>query len=211
MIQRLIKRLKESKGYTLTEMTAVVATAGVLTAVMLPVAISQVQQGRLTAAAGDIQAISGAVAALLRDTGDYPMRNSSNDDITSRYNKIIIYSTQTETTSVNTDDIPEDMDTIGNIESDDTFDNHFYVNPPFYDTSGDQQWKGPYLSSRKLDPWGKSYFVYMEGVFDAASGGTTTKNLIVGSGGPNGTWETLGTATTPSNDDIMAVLSGGDT
>jgi type II secretory pathway pseudopilin PulG len=209
MIQRLIKRLKESKGYTLTEMTAVVATAGVLTAVMLPVAINQVQQGRLTAAAGDVQSISGAVASLLRDTGDYPMRNSTADTIASRYAKTIIYSTQTQTTTVTADDKPEGVTTALGMTTiaEDTFDNHFFVNQ-FYDSSGDQQWKGPYLSSRKLDPWGKSYFVYLEGVLDAATAGTTDKKLIVGSGGPNGTWETSGTASTPSNDDIMAVLSG---
>jgi len=207
----LCKILKGSKGYTLTEMAAVVATAGVLTAVMLPVAVSQVQQGRITAAGGDVQAIGAAVTSLLRDTGDYPMRGATGNGFAARFAETLLLSTDKDgTTKVEPEGITSAMGTITSIG---TFEPHFYTNT-LYSSTGDQIWRGPYLSSRKLDPWGNSYLIFLEGIRDAAdpSGtGSSTENLLILSAGPNGVIETDGSDSSPEGDDIMTVAAGGST
>lgn len=205
----LCKILKGSKGYTLTEMAAVVATAGVLTAVMLPVAVSQVQQGRITAAGGDVQAIGAAVTSLLRDTGDYPMRGGTGNAFADRFAKTLLLSTDKDGTTTASPDIT----TLGTISSEGDFEGHFYTNT-LYSSTGDQIWRGPYLSSRKLDPWGNSYLIFLEGIKDAADptgAGSSTKNLLILSAGPNGVIETDPTDSSPEGDDIMTVAAGGST
>lgn len=201
----LFKILKGSKGYTLTEMTAVVATAGVLTAVMLPVAISQVQQGRITAAAGNISALNSAVSSLLRDTGDYPMRRDAGNTFASRYHFTLLLSTGPDGTTV----VKPDTAVLGTV-TEGTFESHFFSNATGYSTAGDQQWRGPYLSKRGLDPWGKSFLIYLQGVRDAASPDnetrTTSKNILVISAGPNGVVETTPEDSSPKGDDIITVL-----
>lgn len=223
MIQRLIKKLKGSAGYTLTEMTAVVATAGVLTAVMLPVAISQVQQGRVTAAAGDVAAIGAALSGILRDTQDYPMRNGSAQTPSVRFAKTLLFSTDDAGIVLQ----PAGAAAFGGTDaattvtgSQDTFTPHFYENGPtavasdnFYTGLGDVAWKGPYLTVKKLDPWGTSYVLYL-GPVQAAAGVTPctaicTGNVIVLSAGPDRILNTGPTATSPGGDDIMQLLSGG--
>lgn len=202
----LFKILKGSKGYTLTEMTAVVATAGVLTAVMLPVAISQVQTGRVTAAAGNISALNSAVSSLLRDTGDYPMRGGPANTFAERYHFTLLLSTGPDGTTT----VRPDIAALGTITSEGTFESHFFSNATGYSTAGDQQWRGPYLSKRGLDPWGKSFLIYLEGVREAANPDnathTTAKNILVISAGPNGVVETRPTDSSPQGDDIITVL-----
>jgi len=202
----LFKILKGSKGYTLTEMTAVVATAGVLTAVMLPVAISQVQQGRITASGGDISGINSAVSSLLRDTGDYPMRSGPENTFESRYFFTLLLSTGPDGVTTAKPDIAA----LGTITAESTFDPHFVAYSVGYSTVGDQQWRGPYLSKRGLDPWGKSYLIYLEGVREAAdpenSTHTTQKNILIISAGSNGVVETSPTDNSPKGDDLLSVL-----
>ena len=202
----LFKILKGSKGYTLTEMTAVVATAGILTAVMLPVAVSQVQQGRITAAGGDLSAISSAVSSLLRDTGDYPMRSGPKNTFDSRYAFTLLRSTGPDGIVV----AEPDISILGTITSKGTFEPHFFSNSVEYSTVGDQQWRGPYISKRGFDPWGHSYLIYLEGVREAANPDnlthTTLKNIIVISAGANGVVETAPTDNSPKGDDIITIL-----
>lgn len=215
-IKKRLGRLGQ-KGYTLTEMTAVVATAGVLTAVVLPVAVSQVQGSRITAAQGDVNAIGAAVSSLIKDSGDYPMRSGSANAFSDRYAKTLLLSTEPNGTTREPDF--SKLGTVGtDITAKDSFEIHFFTNKSgtttLYSTSGELQWKGPYLSKRGLDPWGKSYLIYLQGVRDAANPdetdatkkGKTDKNILVISAGPNGVVETLSTDNSAKGDDIVTVL-----
>lgn len=216
-IKKRLGRLGQ-KGYTLTEMTAVVATAGVLTAVVLPVAVSQVQGSRIIAAQGDVNAIGAAISGFLKETGDYPMRSGNSNTFTVRYAKTILFSTEPDGTTTRDPDFAK-LGVVGttDLTARDTFEIHFFTNKSgsttFYSTTGELQWKGPYISKRGLDPWGKSYLIYMQGIRDAADPdaaaadkGKTDKNILVISAGPNGVVETLPTDNSAKGDDIVTVL-----
>lgn len=229
MIQRLIKRLKGSEGYTLTEMTAVVATSAVLIGVMLPVAVGQVQNARITSASGDIRGISSAVSTILNDTQDYPMRSGATQAVDVRYARTILYSTDEDEIF----DRPENMSLFGGsggadtkaafASHEDSFTPHFYTNEvsstspvtttKLYAGVEKVQWKGPYLTSKKLDPWGKSYVIFLRPVAfaaDATGGlsGSIEENIMVFSAGPNRIVNTGPTATSPGGDDLVQILAG---
>ncbi|MCP4365508.1 MAG: prepilin-type N-terminal cleavage/methylation domain-containing protein, partial [Planctomycetes bacterium] len=53
----LFKALKERKGFTLPEVAAVVAITGTLAAIVVPVAVDQIEKGRQARAAMDVDGI----------------------------------------------------------------------------------------------------------------------------------------------------------
>lgn len=73
---RLLKKrwhiARGKKGYTLIEIAAVVAVTAVLGAVVVPIAVDKVGEGKKSAARQDCQQIGNAISAFHKDIGMWP-------------------------------------------------------------------------------------------------------------------------------------------
>lgn len=224
--------LKGSRGYTLTEMAAVVATTGVITAVALPVAIEQVNQGRFTRAQEDILHLSGAMINLLKSTGDFPMRRmaqSAGADVENTFFFTVILSTRREEiVGISTPPpLPEIVPPEDNVNGDffggensgriASYEAPFFTNRAadvlggigdfngnLYDSN---LWRGPYFYRRALDPWGHSYVIFLQGLRETALDPTvdTPFKIWALSAGPNGKLETIPTEEHVRGDDLGVV------
>src|SRR5690242_15861806 len=77
MIERRIHM--KSKGFTLIELAVVLAIIAVLAAVLTPMVAGYVDQARIARAQADVRTIADAVKLYQRDTGRWPVYNSSSD------------------------------------------------------------------------------------------------------------------------------------
>lgn len=71
-----MKRFRKTGGFSLPEVTAVVAITGTLAAIIVPVAIDQIENSRTGRARQDIVTISNAIRLFFKDTGQWPNRVS---------------------------------------------------------------------------------------------------------------------------------------
>ncbi len=159
-----------------------VAITSTLAAVVIPVVIDKIEQGRLSAAAQDVSSLAGVVQDIFDSTGDYPTRQSpgiEGDDIFA-----MLFTTDP---GDSTDETQGGNNTKQNVTDvlalattgDDGGNNGTYMNRGTSDllsyhaiTNGDpkdgtaryevDEWSGPYMAEDKLDPWGNSYVIYVE-------------------------------------------------
>ncbi len=176
------KVLKREKGYTLVEVAAVVAITSTLAAVVIPVVIDKIEQGRLSAAAQDVSSLSGVVQDIFESTGDYPTRDApgvTGDDFFAMLFTTDPGDSIDETLGgTNVKQNVTDVMTLTS-KSDDGGSNAPYMNRGISDlfsrhaiTNGDpkdevaryevDEWAGPYMAEDRLDPWGNSYVMYVE-------------------------------------------------
>jgi len=232
LIKRLCGMLKGSCGYTLTEMAAVVATTGVITAVALPVAIEQVNQGKFARAQEDILHLSGAMINLLKTAGDLPMRrwaDTAGADVENTFFFTVILSTRRNdvVAGLTPPPLPEIVPPEDNVNGDffggvnsgriASYEAPFFTNRAadvlggIGDVNGNlynpNLWRGPYFSRRGLDPWGRSYVIFLQGIREVAFDPTfdTPFKMWILSAGPNGKLETIPTEDHVRGDDMGIV------
>src|SRR5213082_3597639 len=68
-----------SKGFTLIELAVVIAIIAVLAAVLTPMVSGYLEQARVARAQADVRTIADAVKLYNRDTGRWPIYDSSTD------------------------------------------------------------------------------------------------------------------------------------
>ena len=84
MLNRLFSTIKrgsmkiEQGGYTLIEVAAVVAITATMAAVVVPIAVDKVKEGKAVAAKQECQALAAAIAGFNKDTGFYPAYDGTN-------------------------------------------------------------------------------------------------------------------------------------
>lgn len=223
------KVLKGEKGYTLVEVAAVVAITATLAAVVIPVVIDKIEQGRLSAAAQDVASLSGIVQNVFKDTGDYPTRDTPGvrgDDIFA----MLITTDQGDSIDEPKGVFKVVVTDVLNL-SNKTGSNSTYITKATTDlltyhviTNGPpnaaepryeaDEWLGPYMAEDKLDPWGNNYVIYVEPLQeqyrkDLRSGKIGPngsrgpyRSAWILSGGPNQVIETTITDSFTQNDDI---------
>lgn len=231
-MQGFFSRIKSSQGYTLTEMAAVVASAGIITAVALPAAVEQVGRGRVSKAQGDVLHIISAINNFVKDTGELPVRRVAQvaeKDVEDRFFFTVLLTTRFEkkgTVGALPEAIPpqdnNNGDFFGGVNAGriGTFEAPLFTNRAsdilggVGDANGNLYdptvWRGPYPSRRTLDPWGHSYVVFLRGARENALEPEKRSRfkLWVLSAGPNGKLETDPTDESPRGDDIGTVGSG---
>jgi prepilin-type N-terminal cleavage/methylation domain-containing protein len=201
--KRLYKALltsnKERKGFTLPEVAAVVAITGTLAAIVVPVAVDQIEKGRQARAAMDVDGISQALNGFFRDTGEWPDRVDENTP-----NGVEVLRSGGTNATWNfgsTPDITEGGANEGNVEDPatgtglgwgagtaDALVNHLTLDEAGYVDAG-VNWNGPYMPQIFNDPWGRNYLVYAK-AFTVTDDGTDDIFVWVISAGPNETLET---------------------
>ncbi len=176
------KVLKGEKGYTLVEVAAVVAITATLSAVVIPVVIDKIEQGRLSAAAQDVSSLAGIVQNIFNSTGDYPTRQSPGvegddkfamlfttnpgDSIDERLGGTNVKQNVTDVLTLTSEGANGGSNApYMNRGTSDLLSYHAITNgdpkdgTPRYEVD---EWSGPYISEDKLDPWGNSYIIYVE-------------------------------------------------
>jgi len=183
------------KGYTLLEVAAVVAITATLGAVVVPIAIDKVGEGKKSAARQDCQQIGGAISAFYKDVGLWPAMDDSGtfnniDILTSGNDQGVALFSEDSHDPAQSDDINGDWGGDADL-----LDNHLVTDSPYgassgYVSRGSVNWKGPYSESfKKRDPWGNNYLVYVRAMHTPTTGADKEYGWII-SAGPNATLET---------------------
>jgi len=195
MLIKLAKIVKKSfrnlgkRGYTLVEVAAVVAVTATMAAVVVPVAMDKVAEGKKMAALQDCRRIGNAIISFYRDTGIWPAYNGT----ATNYYAVLRSGDKHH-------DDPKDPNGYWRGPRD-FLQYHLVVDYHGYLTKG-YNWKGPYSESlTKRDPWGNNYLVYIKGMHTATTGGAKKYGWII-SAGPNGEIETPVTSDVLGGDDI---------
>lgn len=216
---RLVSRIfRRTEGFSLPEVAAVVAIAGTLAAIVVPVSIDQIQKGRISKAKGEVDAINSSVQAFFKDTSEWPDRQGDTAD---HY-----YILRSGVPELPNDALVQDEESIdpaaagvggaadpkvGNTNWGtlgegtgriDEMVNHLTLDAPNNPTTQsdddaglssyvtkDVNWKGPYMPQMFHDPWGRNYLVFSK----AFTVPKVTDGGIFGwviSAGPNETLET---------------------
>lgn len=202
---------EESGGFTLIEVLVALALVAALTAALVPVVTSFVDDSQLQRARKDVRSIGDVMTAFQRTFGDFPIFRSGTDrtlDDASTFDILFGPGTLPELgASVDgTKWEPVDDGTLDDSETGDDADelsDQLIDNAPGYPTTGKFRWEGPYLEDLQEDPWGRAYLVNAENLRPAQG-----EAGYVISAGPNGTLETdfeiarTGTVS-PGGDDVL--------
>ena len=195
-----MKGLKKNAGFTLPEVAAVVAITGTLAAVVVPVAVDQIEKGRVARAAMDVDSIANAVSAFFRDTGEWPDRKGTAPDFywvlrSGNANATFdLFATPT-TGNVKDPGIGDTFWPVGPGRTDAmvnhlTLDNPGNLGASYRATNVDVNWNGPYMPQVFNDPWGRNYLIFVRAFTNPITGDDELAFVWVISGGPNKTLET---------------------
>jgi general secretion pathway protein G len=192
----------KSKGFTLIELAVVLAIIAVLAAVLTPMVTGYIDQARTARAQADVRTIADAIKLYNRDTGRWPIYNSS-----ASYTSDSAASVEIGTSQGNNPTAGGGTNwtiTLGNTSLELYLNNDYSnVGSASFPKAG---FRGPYVRTVDSDPWGNKYLINATD-FTRSSANHT----YVVSAGPNGTVETnrdlAATASlTAGGDDIISVI-----
>jgi prepilin-type N-terminal cleavage/methylation domain-containing protein len=209
---RTTKSSRANRGFTLIELTVVLAVIVTLALVLTPSITNFINDSRVARSRSDINTLAASVAQFYKDNGFYPQWSTANaggpglpanlvDLLVSPGNIPQVAAANTWTTGTT-----------------DTLADQLIANAPTYTmktASSQFGWNGPYMTSViGADAWNNRYAINV-GLLDASqgtqtAGGATKSAVWVISAGPNGLLETpytqpLTTAQV-SGDDIAVKL-----
>ena len=194
------------RGFTLIELTVVLAVIVTLALVLTPSIINFINDSRVARARADVGTLQAAITQFYRDTGFFPQWSLANnggpglavnrvDLLVSAGNTPIVAAPNTWTTGTN-----------------DRFEDQLVTNAPAYTTrtaTSTFGWNGPYISNViNADPWNNRYAANItlidntQGIQDAA--GNVKSAVWILSAGPNGALDT------PYTQAITVAAPGGD-
>jgi len=225
MFKKFLERFKKFKnvlketGYTLIEVAAVVAITATLAAVIVPIAVDKVQDGKLAAAKLDVQTIAAGITAFNKDTGVWPAIGAASPT----HSFAVLRSGTSTATGGDTIETGTGLVTgasgfdpaIGGATGWTTdatgfghLDTQLVIEPAGLTSS--YNWKGPYVESyKKKDPWGNNYLVYVKAMYAPE---TTKRYGWIISAGPDGVLQTNPTDSVIKGNDIgLMLFSATDT
>ncbi len=195
----------QKTGFTLIEVIIVLAVISILASILVPIAVRNIDNARLTAAAKDTQSIATAIVNFHIDVRPYWPAYSTHATFTNHHPDVYIL----ESKDGNTPSATHNEYWISNFKHD-TLENQLLLNASDYDG-----WKGPYLGTIRPDPWGNRYYVSIGALWDpswSAAGADPGQAWVI-SAGPNGNIDTdpkgpLNSDPTPApGDDIGFLVS----
>ena len=180
------------KGFTLIELTVVLAVIVTLALILTPSITNFINDSRVARARADTQTISASIIQFYRDNAFFPLWTTANNGgpglPASRVDLLVSPGNVPAVAAPNTW-------TNGTT---DQLANQLIANTPGYSArtaTAAFGWNGPYLSSAiGADPWNNRYMVNV-GLVDTTqgtqgAGGVTKSAVWVISGGPNGAIDT---------------------
>jgi prepilin-type N-terminal cleavage/methylation domain-containing protein len=196
-----------SRGFTLIELTVVLAVIVTLALVLTPSIANFISDSRMTRARNDCQTIGAAIVQFYRENGFFPQFSVSPQSGRSPAAR-----TRFQLLVSRGNPPLEDVPTLWSTALAGQLAEQLLMNAPGYPLrtpTSQFGWNGPYLSSElSSDPWGNRYVVNI-GLIDASAGAQTATGQIkaavwVLSAGPNGTIET------PFTQAVVTAMLGGD-
>ena len=193
-------------GFTLIELTVVLAVIVTLALVLTPSIANFINDSRVAKARNDCQTLASAIFQFYRDTGFFPVwRIAKNGGPGLPANRLQVLASRG---NMPLEDVPTLWSTgaIGGMAE------QLVNNAPGYSLKTPTSqfgWNGPYFSSEiGSDPWGNRYLVNI-GLIDTSPGAMTLSGqqklaVWVLSAGPNGTIET------PFTLPILNAVAAGD-
>ena len=186
---------RHSRGFTLIELTVVLAVIVTLALVLTPSIMNFINDSRLSRARSDVAALQSAITQFYRDTGFMPLwATAVSGGPGTAANKVDLL--------VSAGNIPTTAtaNTWTN-GTNDRFEDQLVTNAPGYtmrSATSNFGWNGPYISNTiNADPWNNRYTTNIKlvdpgpGVQDAA--GNVKSAVFVLSAGPNGAIDTAHT------------------
>jgi prepilin-type N-terminal cleavage/methylation domain-containing protein len=201
---------RRATGFTLIELTVVLAVIVTLALVLTPSIANFINDSRVAKARNDCQTIASGIYQFYRDTGFFPLwKIAQNGGPGLPSNKVQVLASRG---NAPLEEVPTLWSTgvIGGLAE------QLVNNAPGYTLKTPTSqfgWNGPYFSSDiGADPWGNRYLINI-GLIDTSPGAATLNGqpkmaVWVISAGPNGTIETpftqsiLNTNASPGGDDI---------
>jgi len=159
--EEAMKKLRETRGFTLIEVIVVIAVVAILAAILTPSVVKNIDDSKIARAKNEVQVIGAAMTSFYKDLGRWPTSNGSTGNPDSLYMLNGPGNTPSYDNSVNNHanwwTYYKDTNTYGDL-----MENHLIKNDPKggsvdYPTTGEYRWHGPYLSEIKADPWGSYY------------------------------------------------------
>jgi len=199
-------RHRRASGFTLIELTVVLAVIVTLALVLTPSIINFINDSRVARARADTQTLSASLIQFYRDNGFFPQWSASNAGgpgaAANRVDLLVSVGNVPSTATAN----------LWTTGTNDRLDDQLIANAPAYTArtaTSSFGWNGPYVSNAiSADPWNNRYMVNV-GLIDTtqgtqAAGGATKSAVWVLSAGPNGIVETI------HSQAITAAQIGGD-
>jgi prepilin-type N-terminal cleavage/methylation domain-containing protein len=209
--------MKDRNGFTLIEMAVVLAIIAILAAMLTPTVVSYIDQARITRANADVTSISKAYLLHYRDTGHWPVYDTSTLAGIGNPSKNCQFSGTSILTGPNSTGVPNwtSLSALGCITAN-TGLIRAYLNVNLLAGSvgtsnasgGGVSYRGPYLDGLDaLDPWGNAYIVNSR----ALSKNVQDRWAFAISAGPNGLletdpWAAKSATLTIAGDDIVAII-----
>ena len=156
------KTISKNNGFTLIELLVVIAIIGILSSIVFAAVNTARNRARTTAARSAVREIKKAIDVLALDTGYWPSQEAAAGPISPQQSGLVDCSGS-------------------NNEVQDLADSQTGLLQSHAAYPG---WRGPYIDSIPLDPWGNNYFFDTD--YDIPPTGDGTWGAVVGSYGPNG-------------------------
>lgn len=173
---------RKAAGFSLIELTFVLAIIFALVALIIAAVLSRVEEGMETEAQRGAEAIAVAILNFHRDTGLWPIWQNGTQ--TGSGDNSFSYVVTAEGGYPGPGTTTYDFAVSSVI---DTVTSQLIGNTPGYPVINPRKgWHGPYLPKDPADPWGNKYVVNV----DTLKPGTTMKAVVVLSAGPDGVIQT---------------------
>lgn len=170
------------QGFTLIEAAVAIAVVAILSGIIVPLVVKNLQDSQIARAKNDVQVIAAAIASQIKDTGTRPSAASGPGSSTG----VGSVSWQSSTAAVTGVTLTASNNTFTNLFTNKDVSGTAPGNTLFGTTFGSEfSYKGPYLApdvTAKSDPWGKPYFILGYSATNLGTGGP----IWVVSAGPNG-------------------------
>jgi len=187
--------LLTNNAFTLVEVIVILAVVSILVAIVTPTVLKYIAEAQQSRAEEDVRNISVVLNDLIKDTGQYP--GSKLPIVGSIQTKFMCGPGTLMTAPSPWGSATTCADLTMHIVENDPSQDGTVGGTGDYRTTGRRKFKGPYVQVLNEDPWGNAYQINA----DTLIGGDTSPTWII-SAGPNGTFETVPTATAIAGDDM---------
>lgn len=194
------------KGFTLIEVIVVAAIIAILAGILVPMIFNQIDEAKKTRATGEVKSLQQAVVAIRSNTLRWPTWSLDSGACAEDVGYLWVTSSTMPDLTKTTPPTGTALALSDSLNA--AKGSGLAGCYPKMDNPGVSAWAGPYLAAESgVDPWGKSYIVYLDKLKTAQA--APRWGWII-SAGPDGYLDTNVTdvaTTAPANDDIGIRIS----